>query len=83
MLKMHGLLFYSEMVSEYLPISILEIGFGTGLNAFLTLIEAEKLKLNINYTGIEAYPVSSNEIEQLNYIVFLKLCSKHLSIMVS
>ena len=64
----HGLLFYSEMVSEYLPISILEIGFGTGLNAFLTLIEAEKLKLNINYTGIEAYPVSSNEIEQLNYI---------------
>lgn len=48
-------------------ISILEIGFGTGLNAFLTLLEAEKLDLNINYTGIEAYPVSSEEIKQLNY----------------
>ena len=45
----------------------MEIGFGTGLNAFLTLIEAEKLKLNINYVGIEAYPVDLDEIKQLNY----------------
>ncbi|APG61402.1 tRNA (5-methylaminomethyl-2-thiouridine)(34)-methyltransferase MnmD [Christiangramia salexigens] len=46
---------------------ILEIGFGTGLNAFLTLLEGEKHKLDINYTGVEAYPVSSDEIELLNY----------------
>lgn len=64
----HGLLFYSQIVSEPNPISILEIGFGTGLNAFLTLIEAEKLKLNINYVGVEAYPVVLDEINQLNYI---------------
>tara|TARA_R100001369_G_scaffold31662_1_gene56183 strand:- start:87144 stop:87848 length:705 start_codon:yes stop_codon:yes gene_type:complete len=70
----HGLLFYSETfcdsehASESSAISILEIGFGTGLNAFLTLIEAEKLKLNINYVGVEAYPVQNEEIEQLNYV---------------
>ena len=48
-------------------ISILEIGFGTGLNAFITLIEAEKLKLNIDFYGIEAHPVSEHEVSQLNY----------------
>lgn len=48
-------------------ISILEIGFGTGLNAFLTLLESEKLSLQINYTGVEAYPVSTEEIALLNY----------------
>jgi tRNA U34 5-methylaminomethyl-2-thiouridine-forming methyltransferase MnmC len=52
-------------------LSILEIGFGTGLNAFLTLIEAEKLNKTINYTGIEAYPVSLDEIEQLNYVALI------------
>ena len=65
----HGLFFYcTKLVSESKPISILEIGFGTGLNAFLTLIEAEKRNLNINYVGVEAYPVSINEINQLNYV---------------
>ncbi|EPR72981.1 putative peptidase [Winogradskyella psychrotolerans RS-3] len=66
----HGLLFYSETcaTSKLDDISILEIGFGTGLNAFLTLIEAEKLKSNINYVGVEAYPVQLDEIKQLNYI---------------
>ena len=49
------------------PISILEIGFGTGLNAFITLLEAEKLKANISYFGVEAYPVSMDEVKQLNY----------------
>jgi tRNA U34 5-methylaminomethyl-2-thiouridine-forming methyltransferase MnmC len=50
------------------PINILEIGFGTGLNAFITLIEAEKLNHPISYVGIEAYPVAIDEIEQLNYV---------------
>ena len=48
-------------------ISILEIGFGTGLNALVTLLAAEKVGLQIEYTGIEAYPVSSEEIEALDY----------------
>ena len=64
----HGLLFYSQNKLEAKPISILEIGFGTGLNSFLTLIEGEKQSLNIDYVGVEAYPVLAKEIEQLNYI---------------
>lgn len=48
-------------------IHILEIGFGTGLNAFLTLLEAQKSKIQVNYTAIEAYPVKEEELNQLNY----------------
>ena len=61
------MLFYSQNKLEAKPISILEIGFGTGLNSFLTLIEGEKQSLNIDYVGVEAYPVLAKEIEQLNY----------------
>jgi tRNA U34 5-methylaminomethyl-2-thiouridine-forming methyltransferase MnmC len=48
-------------------INILEIGFGTGLNAFLTLIEAEKQNISIHYTGIELYPVSETIWREINY----------------
>lgn len=48
-------------------INILEIGFGTGLNAFLTLIEAEKHTKKIKYTAIELYPVDINKVLSLNY----------------
>ncbi len=47
---------------------ILEIGFGTGLNALLTLIHAEKLPVNLKYEGVEAFPVSTEELKQLNYL---------------
>lgn len=53
-------------------LSILEIGFGTGLNCLITLLEASKFNLNIQYTGIEKYPITSEELEQLNYISELK-----------
>jgi tRNA U34 5-methylaminomethyl-2-thiouridine-forming methyltransferase MnmC len=60
--------FYSKLVSESAKnLSILEIGFGTGLNAFITCLEAEKLKTHIDYVGVEAYPISSEEIAALNY----------------
>lgn len=49
-------------------VSILEIGFGTGLNAFITYIESKKLSQKINYTGVEAYPISSEELLSMNYI---------------
>lgn len=53
-------------------ISILEIGFGTGLNSFITFLEAPKLNLEIKYIGVEAYPVSINEIDKLNYVSELR-----------
>ena len=46
---------------------ILEIGFGTGLNALLTLIEADRHKNRIYYTAIELYPLNETEISKLNY----------------
>ena len=57
---------------ENRQISILEIGFGTGLNAFITFLEAKKRNLQLAYRGVEKYPVSEEEIEQLNYISELK-----------
>ena len=52
-------------------VSVLEIGFGTGLNAFLTSLEAIEKDLLIDYSGIEAYPILEEEIGQLNYAVML------------
>lgn len=49
-------------------ISILEIGFGTGLNVFITFLEAKKSNKIIDYVGVEAYPVETSEIQQLNYV---------------
>lgn len=48
-------------------IRILEIGFGTGLNAYITYIESKKVNYKFEYTGIEAFPVPFQLIEQLNY----------------
>ena len=52
---------------ENQTISLLEIGFGTGLNAFLTLLHAPNKGLKLKYKGIEAYPVKSEELKVLNY----------------
>lgn len=61
-----GLDFYLEQQPKS-EVSILEIGFGTGLNAFLTALRAEKLQLKVNYTGVEAYPIAAAELQDLNY----------------
>ncbi|GEP52409.1 hypothetical protein FNO01nite_30810 [Flavobacterium noncentrifugens] len=50
------------------PISILEIGFGTGLNAFITFLESQKSNQQIDYVGVEAYPVSADEVLSMNYV---------------
>lgn len=54
-------------------ISILEMGFGTGLNALITFFEAEKKNISIDYVGIEAFPVLRQELEQLNYVTELNV----------
>lgn len=53
-------------------ISILEIGFGTGLNAMVTWQEMRDKDISINYTGVEAYPVLPEELEHLNFAEELK-----------
>ncbi|MDP4262791.1 MAG: tRNA (5-methylaminomethyl-2-thiouridine)(34)-methyltransferase MnmD [Bacteroidota bacterium] len=49
------------------PLHLLEMGFGTGLNALLTLIEADKLKHPVHYTALELFPLSKEEVQSLNY----------------
>lgn len=46
---------------------ILEIGFGTGLNALLTLETAEEEQRPVHYTGIELYPLAWEEVDALKY----------------
>ncbi|MCD7937554.1 MAG: SAM-dependent methyltransferase, partial [Tannerellaceae bacterium] len=50
------------------PVRILEIGFGTGLNALLTLAEVYRNReLAVEYYTMEAYPLLPEVIKQLNY----------------
>jgi tRNA U34 5-methylaminomethyl-2-thiouridine-forming methyltransferase MnmC len=48
-------------------VHVFEMGFGTGLNALLTAQFAKETTQNIHYTTLEAYPISKEEIESLNY----------------
>ena len=48
-------------------INVLEIGFGTGVNTFLTFLESQEKGLRINYTTFELYPLSPDITEKLNY----------------
>ena len=57
----------AETLSHLDTISILEIGFGTGLNALLTFIKATELHKKIYYETIELYPLAPQEVAQLNY----------------
>jgi tRNA U34 5-methylaminomethyl-2-thiouridine-forming methyltransferase MnmC len=47
---------------------ILEIGFGTGLNALLSYAENISRKQNITYWGLEKYPLQREEWQSLNYL---------------
>ena len=49
------------------PISILEIGFGTGLNTLITFNKALESNQKIHYVGVEAYPVTIEEASKMNY----------------
>lgn len=56
-----------DRFEEGAGLSILEIGFGTGLNAFITLLEAGRRNLAVRYRGLEAYPVELEVVRELDY----------------
>ena len=53
-------------------LSIFEMGFGTGLNAFLSAIIAEKSRISIRYFSVEQVPLEKDLWSKLNYSKFVK-----------
>lgn len=67
-----GLRYTNKRDKQFFPVSILEMGFGTGLNALLTLIEAEKSQQIIYYETIELHPLEASIFDSLNYCEHLQ-----------
>lgn len=65
--SLHIYMEQSLIYSGKKTLSILEIGFGTGLNAYLSYCFAQKENLNIDYCSLEKYPLSEQEYGLLNY----------------
>ncbi|MCO6494790.1 MAG: tRNA (5-methylaminomethyl-2-thiouridine)(34)-methyltransferase MnmD [Bacteroidetes bacterium] len=47
-------------------IKILEVGFGTGMNAVLTYIEAQKKHQNVEYHSLEPFPIPQDLVFDLD-----------------
>jgi len=60
----HGL---NALLPSHPEIAILEIGFGTGLNALLTLRETTQHPVSVRYEAVEPFPVSVEDALSLNY----------------
>jgi tRNA U34 5-methylaminomethyl-2-thiouridine-forming methyltransferase MnmC len=58
----------NRRTDDYL--TILEMGFGTGLNTLLTYFSTEKRQQYIHYIGIEAFPISAEEAQAMDYASF-------------
>jgi tRNA U34 5-methylaminomethyl-2-thiouridine-forming methyltransferase MnmC len=67
-----GLRYVLGRLKEPSSLSVFEMGFGTGLNALLTLMEAEKSQQKIYYETIELYPLEPSTYKYLNYCAMLE-----------
>jgi tRNA U34 5-methylaminomethyl-2-thiouridine-forming methyltransferase MnmC len=56
------------VATESKQVNILEVGFGTGLNALLTAQYAKENAINVNYVGLEAYPVEELIWKEIKYL---------------
>jgi tRNA U34 5-methylaminomethyl-2-thiouridine-forming methyltransferase MnmC len=54
-------------LNEGKPIRVLEVGFGTGLNFILSFAHCEENNIKLDYTGIEAFPLTLEVIKQTGY----------------
>ena len=63
----HGFLTFNKP-----SLSILEIGFGTGLNALLTLSEAGRNGVEVQYHAVEKYPLEYEEYSRINFEDFVR-----------
>ena len=65
--SMHVFIKQGLLTVKQSSLRILELGFGTGLNAVLTMAESISLNLDINYHAVEKYPLKESEYKLLNY----------------
>jgi tRNA U34 5-methylaminomethyl-2-thiouridine-forming methyltransferase MnmC len=70
--------FKKHQFTQKSSVRILEIGFGTGLNALLTGLEADYKNILVDYTGLEPFPVHETVLKQLNYCTLLSEKSEHI-----
>jgi tRNA U34 5-methylaminomethyl-2-thiouridine-forming methyltransferase MnmC len=56
------------VATESKQVNILEVGFGTGLNALLTAQYAKENAIRVNYVGLEAFPVEEAIWKEINYL---------------
>jgi tRNA U34 5-methylaminomethyl-2-thiouridine-forming methyltransferase MnmC len=57
-----------QVLKNKIDISILEIGFGTGLNALLSINQIIRKEIvKVNYTGVEKYPIEESNWRAVNY----------------
>ena len=61
-----GLAFYWRDTGKD-PIRLLEVGFGTGLNALLSLHFARENRVNLHYLALEPHPLPADTCTALNY----------------
>lgn len=62
-----GLQYWLSLHPHKRVIRIFEMGFGTGLNALMCWQIAQHLKILIEYTSVEKYPLEEGIYKQLNY----------------
>ena len=58
-------------ISQQKDVSILEVGFGTGLNFLLSANYCIENQIKLDYIGIEAYPLSEEMISETGYNQYL------------
>jgi len=63
-----GLQFITQETKQ---IHVLEVGFGTGLNFVLSFAHCEENNIKLNYTGIEAYPLTESVVAQTGYMDYV------------
>jgi len=69
------------VATESKQVNILEVGFGTGLNALLTAQYATENAIRVNYVGLEAYPVEEAIWKEINYLTDAEARSLYTKIM--
>ncbi|MFN0033223.1 MAG: tRNA (5-methylaminomethyl-2-thiouridine)(34)-methyltransferase MnmD [Flavobacteriales bacterium] len=62
----HGLLMAAQKFDN---IRVLEVGFGTGLNAWLTWLQTQEKEINVHYTALDTVPLEKEIVQNLNYAV--------------